>query len=133
MTLTTGAALTLAGCGLQQRVEAAAPAERCEVRGITSVYSLGRLETRLPASVPLQGVVIAGRQSLERRGYTVRSFGVTGDEGHVRARGGAGGETVRITARNELDEIRVRVHVGALGDRDVSISVMGDVLGRLGY
>ncbi len=127
------AVLASGGCVLEQ-VRAPAPGgQEHDVRGVQSMYSLGRLETRLSSRTRVEGVVAAARQSLERRGYTIKSVTSTRDEGYIKARGGRHGDTIVVRAYNEFDETYVRIRVWPMSDGDISLSIMDDILGRLGY
>ncbi|MEZ6244163.1 MAG: hypothetical protein R3B57_14105 [Phycisphaerales bacterium] len=128
------ASATLSGGCALERINAPAPGkEECEVRGVTSVYALGRLEARLPSETRVEAVVAAARQGLERRGYTIKAASATRDDGYVRGHGGHRGDTVVVRAANEFEKTCVRVRVWPMSDRDQSLSIMDDVLARLGY
>jgi len=126
-------ALLSGGCALEQ-VRAPAPGqEEREVRGVTSVYSLGRLEARVAAGTRVEAVVAAARQGLERRGYTIKELSSSRDEGYIKARGGRRGDTVVVRSFNEFERTCIRVRVWPMSDREISLSIMDDVLARLGY
>ncbi len=127
------ACVSAGGCVLEQ-VRATPPgAEEREVRGVSSTYALGRLESRLSSDTRVEAVVAAARQSLERRGYTIKSVTATRDEGYIKARGGRHGDTVIVRSYNEFEKTYVRIRVWPMSDGDISLSIMDDLLARLGY
>lgn len=101
--------------------------------GLSSSYYVGRLTVLLPPEVRVESVVPAARGALERRGYTIRRTETTADMGRVIARPPRGDRKVTVSARNLADSTSLKVRFEPWGDHAASVSLLEDVLTRLGY